>query len=172
MAILRAGPFGSQSGFGSMHQDEPDIPTTSILPINCAISDWVNDAWRTGFSERISNVSSPYSYIPGPVITKSFTGTSGQSSLGLAFLYQAAEEFTFTFTYAVTSDGFGSVAQAVASAPDFSFIDQEVGIIDEEVSVSGSIIVTCPKRVFPGLVNVSVSGTLVSSGSLSISHSP
>lgn len=169
MAILRAGPFGSQSGFGSMHQDEPPSATSDPLPINCALVDWANDGWRAVERKRENGGTPVYSYITSPTSSSSFSGTTDGNSLVFTFLYQAAVATSFNLDYSATSTGFGPDAFVVVGVDGVTVLfDREQGILDETVSVSGSTIIDMPIAIRPILVSISSVGRLGGSGSISI----
>ena len=169
MAILRAGPFGSQSGFGSMHQDEPPAATFDPLPINCALVDWTNDGWRAVERKRENGGTPVYSYITSPTSSSSFSGTTDGNSLVFTFLYQAAVATSFNLDYSATSTGFGPDAFVAVGVDGVTVLfDREQGILDETVSVSGSAIIDMPIAIRPILVSISSVGRLEGSGSLSI----
>ena len=173
MAIRRAGPFGSQSGFGSMHQDEPPSATFDPLPINCALVDWTNDGWRAVKGKQENGGTAAYSYITSPTASDSFSGTTDRNSLAFYFLYQATVATSLSLDYEATSTGFGPDAFVSASVDGVSVLfDREQGILDETVSVSGSAIIDMPIAIRPILVSITSVGRLAGSGSLSISPSP
>ena len=169
MAILRAGPFGSQSGFGSMHQDEPPAATFDPLPINCALVDWTNDGWRAVKGKRENGLDSAWSYITSPTASDSFSGTTDSNSLVFTFLYQAAVATSFNLDYSATSTGFGPDAFVAVGVDGVTVLfDREQGILEETVSVSGSAIIDMPIAIRPILVSISSVGRLEGSGSISI----
>ena len=169
MAILRAGPFGSQSGFGSMHQDEPPSATFDPLPINCALVDWTNDGWRAVKGKQENGGTAAYSYITSPTASDSFSGTTDRNSLSFSFLYQATVATSLSLDYEATSTGFGPDAFVRASVDGVSVLfEREQGILDETVSVSGSTTIDMPIAIRPILVSIVSVGSLAGSGSLSI----
>ena len=175
MAILRAGPFGSESGFGSMHQDEPPSAQFDPLPVNCALVDWTSDGWRAVERKREDGGSAVFSYITSPTSSASFSGTTSINSVSFNFLYQAAVATSITFDYDATSTstGFGSDAFARADVNGVNVLfDREQGtLLGETVSVSGSAIIDMPIAIRPIHVSVASSAVLIGSGSISISPS-
>ena len=172
MAILRAGPFGSQSGFGSMHQDEPPSAQFDPLPINCALVDWTNDGWRAVVGKEENSAGQARSYITSPTASDSFSGTTDGNSLVFSFLYQAAVATSFNLGYSATSTGFGPDAFVIVGVDGVSVLfDREQGISEETVSVSGLATIDMPIAVRPILVTIASVGRLEGSGSISISPS-
>ena len=170
MAVLRAGPFGSESGYGSMHQDEPASAQSDPLPVNCALVDWTNDSWRAVKRVRENDGTAVYSYITSPTASSSFTVSGGSfSGLSFNFLYQAAIATSLTVTYSVTSTGFGSDVTVSAFADGVGFTDSKTAILpDETVSISGSPVLTLPIAIRPIRVSITAGASLSGGGTISI----
>ena len=164
MAILRAGPFASST---DSFLDEPVTPSRSTpLPVNCAMNDWVNDSWRAKKEILYFLVFGPddetVTYEDGPTLEASFAGGGGEyfSAAVIEFMYQAAEDTTFTVTYA-------------ASGPDPQF---NVSVGGENVSsdtgtssISGTETITLPAAVVPAAVNVNITTNGDGSGTIEVS---
>ena len=164
MAILRAGPFASSSG---SFLDEPGSPNASILPVNCAMSDWVVDSWRAAERLRTASTDAIISYVDGPSVSTSFTLSSvglSWSSAQLFFTYQAAEDTSLEMTYSVSASGQAAEARAQASVDDSSVLFDS-----DPSSVSGTVTIDLPATIIPKEVQVAIiSFGTAGSGSLSI----
>ena len=166
MAILRAGPFAR---FTDSFLSEPVTPyrASSALPVNCAMNDWVVDSWRA--KKRILYLMGEgpdydiITYKDGPTLGASFGGTPGAylSVAVIEFMYQAAEDTTFTVTYSVS----GNDPEAnVAVGSSNVFTDSSSGTS----SIGGTETITLPAAIVPSAVNVNISTRSNGSGSISI----
>ena len=163
--ILRAGPFASST---DSFIDEPVTPTqSSPLPVNCAMNDWVVDSWRAKKIIFYLIVLEPddytVTYEDGPTIEASFVGTPNAfvSGVGIGFMYQAAEETSFSVTYSAS----GPEPQlSVAVSGSSVFTDTGTS------SISGTETITLPATVVPSAVNVNI--TTEGSGTGKIEVSP
>tara|TARA_R110002153_G_scaffold108695_1_gene249287 strand:+ start:33 stop:530 length:498 start_codon:yes stop_codon:yes gene_type:complete len=163
MAILRAGPFASST---DSFLDEPVTPTaSSALPVNCAMNDWVVDSWRA--KKRILYFvffgpdDETITYEDGPTLGASFVETPGAflSAAVIEFMYQAAEDTTFTVTYSAS----GTDPEANVSVGGSNvFTDSGTS------SISGTETITLPAAIVPAAVNVNITTDSAGTGSISI----
>ena len=169
--ILRAGPFASAS---DSFLDQPEIPVATIVPVNCATNDWVNDPWRA-YTEVLT--------VSGGVTTRdeedydgtlpdSFSydiGSVGDQSgrIQFAFRYQAAVDFDININAEANADS----GQTLPLHHAFTRIEVSVNgtmVVDEEDFGSGvrgvsyDNDITIPASVTPALVAIQIiSGTSV-----------
>ena len=151
MAILRAGPFANST---DSFLGEPVTPTnSSALPVNCAMNDWVVDSWRA--KKRIlylmifAQDDETVTYEDGPTLGASFVETPGAflSAAVIEFMYQAAEDTTFTVTYSASGvDPEINVGVGGLSV----FTDSGTS------SISGTETITLPAAIVPSAVNVNI----------------
>ncbi len=110
MAILRAGPFANST---DSFLDEPVSPSSAAVPVNCALTDWVNAGWRAYVSVFTSDifgfpgVEISAEYLDGPTLSKSHTETdqSALSLVDLRFYYQATADSTLHVTASSNNGG-------------------------------------------------------------------
>jgi hypothetical protein len=149
MAIRRAGPFASST---DSFLDEPETPTIDTLPVNCAMSDWVNDSWRAAKRIVIDDFFDPtntVTYEEGPTLEATFSNPGGANfgAAAIEFTYQAAEETSFTLTYSATG-----------TDPIVSVVIDNSGVFSDTdpSSISGTETITLPATVVPLRVNANV----------------
>jgi hypothetical protein len=152
MAILRAGPFANST---DSFLDEPAAAPSNIdgatLPVNCAnysgSSDW---SWKY---LKISTVGSASEFFDAAkdqtTISENFINGEFFEGEGLAFYYQASEDFTFSGSYEVNAgDQQGSFAtfEILNGAYQSLFSDTD------DYSVSGDFSITLPAATVPYFV--------------------
>ena len=163
MPILRAGPFATSA---DSFLGEPVTPTASTpLPVNCAMNDWVVDSWRAKKRILYAIFFEPddetVTYEDGPTLGASFVETPGAflSVAIIEFMYQAAEDTTFTVTYSAS----GTDPQlSVAVGGSNVFTDSGTS------SISGTETITLPAATVPSAVNVNITTEGAGTGSISI----
>tara|TARA_R110001632_G_scaffold87384_2_gene189844 strand:+ start:4091 stop:4585 length:495 start_codon:yes stop_codon:yes gene_type:complete len=162
MAILRAGPFASST---DSFLGEPVTPNRIILPVNCAMNDWVNGSWRAAKRILYFIGTEPddetVTYEDGPTLEASFVGTPGAffSAAAIEFRYQAAEDTTFTVTYSASGPN-----------PQLSIVVGGSSVFTNRgtSSISGTETITLPAATVPSAVNVNITTEGVGTGSISI----
>jgi len=171
MAIRRAGPFASPT---DSFIDEP-IPNqnTLIYPVNCADDDSSGN-WLWRHFRRANNDSANESSFVGGFIDDALNGQA-IAHLVLRFYYQAAEEFSMSFTYDVSATRvnnptFGTNAFITASGatPAININDNSPGSINR----SDTVTLTFEPSVKPKQVAIQVRAqSFDSGGSSSVSVS-
>lgn len=179
--ILRAGPFASSS---DSFLNEPSTPIITILPVNCATNDWVNDTWkaytrRQGFSGGVT-IHDDEDYDGTLPDTISFDLSSVGNQLGVIhfrFRYQSAVDFDININAEANADAgtftSGALVQIQASANGVIVIDEEDSG-SAVVSLSYDNDITLPASVTPAFCNIfvyaqtSVTGPVTSSADASL----
>ena len=162
MAILRAGPFASST---NSFLDEPVTPTRNILPVNCAMNDWVNDSWRAAkrilYAVFFEPEDDTVTYEDGPTLEASFVETPGAflSVAAIEFRYQAAEDTGFTVTYSASGVD-PQLTVVIAGSTVFSDYDAS--------SISGTETITLPATIVPAAVNVNISSFSSGTGTIEV----
>ena len=110
--ILRAGPYAEASGKQYSFLNKPDIPTSSILPVNCAMVNWVQDFWQLASIKTFTTNDPPYGdgsveYLNGPVVFERVTSTgtdpNGFNGCSINFLFKT--QSVVPFQVKVTATG-------------------------------------------------------------------
>lgn len=110
--ILRAGPYAEASGQQYSFLNKPEIPTSSILPVNCAMVNWVQDSWQLACTKGFTTDNPPYGdgsveYLNGPVVSERVTSTgadpNGFNGCAIAFLFKT--QSVVPFQVKVTATG-------------------------------------------------------------------
>jgi hypothetical protein len=162
MAILRAGPFASST---DSFLDEPETITVfSPLPVNCAMSDWVNHSWRA-LKIIAENDDIIRTYEDGPTLEASFDdpGSFVFGFAGIQFMYQAAEDTTFTVTYS---------ADTVTMGSSEFFVDVDGSNVFNDTaspSISGTETIALPATVVPVEVIVGIGVNASGTGMIEVS---
>lgn len=151
MAILRAGPFASSS---DSHLDEPGTPDVSILPVNCAMSDWVSHSWRCW-----QDVSTVTSYVDGPSVSESDSDSSSGAIVYVEyrFYYQATIDASMNIAATLSASGADPMSDPAIVTLDIDVDGTLVTIDDEGTAPSLSVDTdyTLPSAIVPKLVIVS-----------------
>ena len=158
MAILRAGPFANST---DSFLDEPAAAPSNIdgatLPVNCAnysgSSDW---SWKY---LKISTVGSESEFFgtakDQTTISENFINDGGFfEGEGLAFYYQASEDFTFSGSYEVNAgpqQGSFATFEILNGAYQSLFSDTDVH------TVVGGFSITLPAATVPYFVFLNLS---------------
>lgn len=162
-SILRAGPFASST---DSFLNEPGTPTDLTVPVNCAMSDWVNHSWKA--FKRIETDGFSFSYVDGPTVGASWSVEDIIASGFMSFMYQAAVDTTFNLSYSITGDGIQGASISVSVDGSFVFFDSDDG---SPASVSGTETIDLPATVVPILVFISGTSALSGGGSFTVSPS-
>ena len=110
--ILRAGPYAEASGKQYSFLNKPEIPTSSILPVNCAMLNWVQDSWQLACRKAFTIDDPPYGdgsveYLNGPVVFERVTSTgadpNGFNGCAIDFLFKT--QSVVPFQVKVTATG-------------------------------------------------------------------
>lgn len=161
--ILRAGPFASAS---DSFLDEPETLSSSIVPVNCAINDWVNDSWKF-LLQSTGNYDLPFredGYYDGWDVVfegRRYTGdgfedlggtgpSSGVSGfVRYRFRYQAAVDATIRLSANATAvSDTGGLCNVEVTIGGEKIIDETHPIlidIDEDITLPASVV---PNLVF------------------------
>ena len=161
--ILRAGPFASAS---DSFLDEPETPVATIVPVNCATNDWVNDSWKlhlesTGDYDLPFREDGYYDGLPSSDSFSDLTVGGAEGFVRYAFRYQAAVDATLrvqAFSTIASSIG-GGVCDIEATVGDTLVIDETD---PAELTVDQNI--TLPASVVPKLVYIDVRAEAFSAG--------
>ncbi|MEM0966622.1 MAG: hypothetical protein AAGJ81_10785 [Verrucomicrobiota bacterium] len=160
MAILRAGPFADVSDSFLDIDPDPDINTTAD-PVNCAMDNtsprW---PWRVFRIDPLSGGNYEYDTVnsnPGASYSTSFSNEGILEGDGVAWRYQAVQDFTLNGSYNCNSSGGNP-------GPDIRFSIRVSGITvfadsdgdDESASIGGSFSINLPAAVVPISVRILV----------------
>jgi hypothetical protein len=166
--ILRAGPYAEASGEQYSFLNKPEIPASSILPVNCAMLNWANDPWQLAFIKTFTTDNPPYSdesieYLNGPVVSERVTSTgtdpNGFNQCSINFLFKT--QSVVPFQVKVIATGNSTEDNAGYSFSCTEGTDQD----GSGVLFSGEQIVTIPPSVkpqlFQAIINVAASAALI-----------
>jgi len=152
MAVLRAGPFANST---DSFLNEPALAPLNFdgatLPVNCAnysgSSDW---AWQ---HLNISVAGSVAGYdsarLDDTEVSMSWPLGSWIEGVGLAFAYQASEDFTFSGSYEVNA---GEQQGSFATFEILNGADQSLFSDTDDTSISGDFSITLPAATVPYFV--------------------
>lgn len=149
--ILRAGPFASAS---DSFLDEPETPVATIVPVNCATNDWVNDSWKlhlesTGIYDMPFREDGYYDGLPSGDSFLDQTVGGAEGFVRYAFRYQAAVDATLNIDASASATSLGGgVCDIEVTVGGELIIDETNPVlveIDEDINLPASVV---PKLVF------------------------
>lgn len=183
--IIRTGPFINTGT--NLPDNQPDVADISLVPVNCALSDWLNDEWKAYvFTEAIKKGNPPFeyqitreTYENGPSISTDasvrFAARSDASGqIRIYFYYQAAQDFNLqvdALTSASVSGGGNSAFVSFGVSVGDNSVFNEVGVatstgtfdqVKPEIEFNEQI--TLPASVVPNLVKFNMFSRVNRSG--------
>ena len=176
MDILRAGPFADLT---DSNLDEPSTVDGTIIPVNCAMNNWVDDNWKyyllkvTTNVFGVPNVVIDEEYRTGAAVSESYNGPSGTDKLAgvvVKFAYQAVEDTTIN----INAKAVGVPAATAGQYEVFVEIGDDLtgeessGTSYQTVEIDQNF--TLPATVVPKIVTISAAadGQTTSSATSSI----
>jgi hypothetical protein len=173
MAILRAGPFADST---DSYLDEPSTANATIIPVNCAMNNWVSDNWKyyllklTTDAFGVPNVVIDEEYRTGAAVSESYNGPSGPRKLAevmVKFAYQAVEDTTININAKAVGVPAGLYPVSVEIGDDFTG-EESSGTSYQTVEMDQDF--TLPATVVPKIVTIlaAAEGNITSSATSSI----